>query len=326
MIEQLYPAGMRSEIICKPSTSLPDYIYYYCPQSAHLFLLSCHGFLIDFDIDATKVHATFEIQQLCSGGMSPKHMVVIGDNLFVVVFGSTGAEVRYTRLSDPMRVIVAHSLPSVDDSSEILSLNPISASPLEVSVWLNTRGDIFVCILRMIRQESPILFAEMGFSSHPGTGTLPKTALVAGSGVHRIPGKDGGYCLRNNKGKLLFRSPDKTNPPESFNYHLTVVSHTPIILRVHYETIEGFVMTTLQRSLLSFAYTPKTGSTFCRYGSDDSFKLWDCKVRSRPPEDDEATDGSGKIYYVFGKRVEVDNNVYKQSTRLIRAYTYLKNE
>ncbi|KAF4689936.1 hypothetical protein FOZ60_000946 [Perkinsus olseni] len=87
-----------------------------------------------YDVEASNVHATWELPKLFSGGMQPSHMVVIGNELFVAVSREYRMEVRCTKLDEIGDIEVLWAKARSDDSSHIYCLNPVSARPLSMNI------------------------------------------------------------------------------------------------------------------------------------------------------------------------------------------------
>ncbi|KAF4729489.1 hypothetical protein FOZ63_030330 [Perkinsus olseni] len=129
-LQQIYPLGQKVTLV---STS-PCNVYYFAPDTGHLYVLNGTGSLLDYDVEASNVHATWELPKLFSGGMQPSHMVVIGNELFVAVSREYRMEVRCTKLDEVGDIEVLWAKARSDDSSHIYCLSPVSAGPLSVNI------------------------------------------------------------------------------------------------------------------------------------------------------------------------------------------------
>ncbi|KAF4704295.1 hypothetical protein FOZ62_002267, partial [Perkinsus olseni] len=155
-LQQIYPLGQKVTLV--PTS--PCNVYYFAPDTGHLYVLNGTGSLLDYDVEASNVHATWELPKLFSGGMQPSHMVVIGNELFVAVSREYRMEVRCTKLDEIGDIEVLWAKATSDDSSHIYCLNPVSARPLSMNILYHEVTTTYSVTLEKVREVSPVLFKQ----------------------------------------------------------------------------------------------------------------------------------------------------------------------
>ncbi|EER07098.1 hypothetical protein Pmar_PMAR013916 [Perkinsus marinus ATCC 50983] len=189
-LQQIYPSGQK-EIL---ALTAPCNIYYFASDTGHLHVLTGTGSLFDYDVEARKMHATWELPRLFSGGMQPTHMVVIGSNLFVAVARTDRLELRCATLNNVGDIRVVWAKAKSGQSSNINCLNPVCVDPITVSILYHEGSITHLATLEKVRETCPVLFREkVTKPSLNVSGSVPNS-WITGSNTFREKHGDSGGC------------------------------------------------------------------------------------------------------------------------------------